>query len=118
MQAFENILEQALAQVLDGQPVGVDITFAEVSAAWARLGLRKSDLHETVRDMVERQYLIARNLSGSLGFALTEDGALHFSVFRHRQDELQAWLKQRREIQPQDPKPDLPNDHVQRRQAC
>ena len=103
MLAFENIREQALAQVFDGQPVGVDITFTEISAAWTRLGLRKSDLHEAICKMVEGQYLVSRNLSGSLGFALTNEGAQRFNLMRQHQGDLQSWLKQRREILPQEP---------------
>lgn len=102
MRSFENVLEQALAQVFEGQPVDVDITFEEIAAAWTRLGLRKSDLHEVIHAMVEQECLIARNLAGSLGFVLTERGAQRFTTRRHGQQQLQSWLKQRREIQPQD----------------
>lgn len=103
---MENVLEQALAQVFDGQPVDVDITFEEIGAAWAKLGLRKSDLHIAVSEMVENGCLHARNLSGSLGFALSDYGAQRFNNCRHQQDKLQAWLKQRREIPQQKPEPD------------
>jgi hypothetical protein len=99
MLARENVLEQALAQIFDGQPVGVDITFMEIAAAWARLGLRKSDLHDAIHEMVESEYLIPRNLAGSLGFALSHQGAQRFSTCRQQQDFLQNWLNQRRELQ-------------------
>lgn len=112
MLAFKDIREQALAQVFEGQPVGVDITFAEISAAWTRVGLRKADLHEAVCEMVERGYLLSRNLSGNLGFALTEEGAQRFWLARHHQGNLQSWLKQRREITPQTPTPDAIDDVI------
>lgn len=99
MQARENVLERALVQVFDGQPVDVDMTFAEIAAAWARLGLRRSDLHEVIHEMVENEYLIPRNLAGSLGFALSQQGAHHFSVCRQQEDFLRHWLNQRRELQ-------------------
>lgn len=98
MMAKENVLEQALARVFDGQPVDVDMTFAEIAAAWTRLGLRKSDLHDAIHEMVESEYLIPRNLAGSLGFALSQHGAHRFSSCR-QQDFLQHWLHQRRELQ-------------------
>jgi len=103
MLVSENILEQALAQVFDGLPVNVDMTFAEINAAWARLGLRKTDLHEAIQKMVENHCLVARNLSGSLGFALTEHGATRFNKHRHQRDHLHDWLKQRNKIVPTDP---------------
>ena len=97
MLVSESILEQALAQVFDGKAAGARMTLADISAAWSAVGLRKSDLRDAIREMIESHCLAPLNIAGALAFALTEHGALRFDISRHHAISLQAWLSQRRE---------------------
>lgn len=102
MLVSENILEQALAQVFDGKSAGASMSLAEISACWAQVGLRKSDLRDAIREMVEHRCLISYNYLDSLAFELTEHGAMRFDVSRHHQSGLQDWLKEHRTAQNDD----------------
>lgn len=95
----ENVLEEALAQVFDGKSTGANMELEEITAAWAKTGLRKSDLRDALRQMVEAHGLIPYSHQGNLAFLLTEQGALRFDICRHRGTGLQAWLASRRELQ-------------------
>lgn len=94
MQVSENILEQALAQVFDAKPAGASMTLAEIAAYWTQLGLRKSDLRDAIREMVEDHCLISYSHLDSLAFELTEHGAKRFDICRHHKSSLQDWLKE------------------------
>jgi hypothetical protein len=102
MLVSENILEQALAQVFDGIPAGASMTLAEVSAGWNKVGLRKSDLRDAIREMVEHRCLISYNYLDSLAFELTEHGAMRFDVCRDYKPGLQDWLKEQRAARSED----------------
>ena len=64
MLVSESILEQALAQVFDGKAAGARMTLADISAAWSAVGLRKSDLRDAIREMIESHCLAPLNIAG------------------------------------------------------
>ena len=79
------------------------MTLAEVSAGWNKVGLRKSDLRDAIREMVEHRCLISYNYLDSLAFELTEHGAMRFDVCRDYKPGLQDWLKEQRAARGEDP---------------
>lgn len=99
MLVTENVLEQALAQVFDGKSAGASLTLTDITTGWTSVGLRKADLRDALREMVEAQCLLVENQLGSLIFTLTEHGALRFEICRHHKTNLQNWLEERREIE-------------------
>lgn len=95
----ENFLEQALAQIFDGKSAGTSMALEDIATAWNNVGLRKSDLSDALREMVERNCLIAQNDMSNLSFVLTEHGAIRFYICLYCEANLQQQLHAQREIQ-------------------
>lgn len=79
----ENVLEQAIAQVFDGKTAGEKLTLAEISTVWDTVGLRKADMRDAIREMIECHCLETQSHHGGLEFVLTRIGAQRFSSCRH-----------------------------------
>lgn len=76
----EKFLEQGVAQVFDGKPVGARMALEDVEMAWSSVRLRRSDLRDALEIMVEQNCLTAHSDMGNLSFMLTERGAMRFYV--------------------------------------
>jgi hypothetical protein len=95
----ENVFEQALAQVFNGKPAGASMALEDIAIAWNNVGLRKSDLRDALKEMVECECLIVQNDLGNLSFALTERGAIRFYICLYCEANLQKRLGARPEVQ-------------------
>jgi len=56
-----DILEQAMARVFEGQVAGEGMTLGQITTAWEKIALRRSDLSDAIREMMDTHCLVANN---------------------------------------------------------
>ncbi len=99
MMISENVLEQALAQVFDGKAAGEKLSLAEISTVWDTVGLRRADMRDAIREMIECHCLETQSHHGGLEFVLTRHGEQRFNSCRHHPVGTQDWAEERHALQ-------------------
>jgi hypothetical protein len=74
------------------------MTLRDISIAWENIGLRRSDLHDALQAMVQRNHLIVQDDIINPSYVLTEHGAIRFYICLYCEASLRERLNTQREI--------------------